>query len=121
MKLSPEARMRIVFDDLGRDDMDALMLNWADDGSYFNPSIGPAAVGHDDVKSTITTLSSGLAERGEKLIIDRATEVLDASPVRAYIEWHVEGGAKPGRLGMHVVLFDQAGMLHRVTVFVHPQ
>lgn len=119
MNLSPEARMRAVFAALARDDMDALMTNWADDGTYYNPAVGPPAQGIANVRATITALSDGLQERGETLTIDRATEVLDAQPTRAYIEWHVEGGANPGRLGLHVVSFNEAGMLHRVTVFMH--
>lgn len=111
--------MRVVFDDLAADDMDALLSNWADDGVYFNPSIGPAAQGITNVRSTITTLSDGLQTRGEKLVIDRATEILDTAPRLATIEWHVEGGAKPGRLGVHIVTFDEAGLLHRVNVFMH--
>ena len=111
--------MRAVFDDLARDDIDALMLNWANDGSYFNPAIGPPARGFEDVKSTIAALSDGLQARGETLVIDRATEITDETPNRAYIEWHIEGGAKPGRLGVHIVSFNQAGLLYRVTVWLH--
>ena len=111
--------MRVVFDDLARDDMDALMLNWADDGTYFNPSVGPPARGCDNVKIIITALSDGLQERGETLVIDRATEITDEMPNRAYIEWHVDGGAKPGRLGVHIVSFNESGLLHRVTVWLH--
>lgn len=112
--------MRVVFDDLARDDMDALISNWAEDGTYFNPSVGPPAPGKAMVKSTIATMSSGLKERGETLIIDRVTEVTDALPPRAYVEWHVESNnARHGKLGLHVVSFDEAGFLHRVVVFVH--
>ena len=111
--------MRVVFEALARDDMNALMSHWADDGTYFNPSIGPPARGFDNVKTTITNLSDGLKARGETLVIDRATEVTDEVPNRAYIEWHVEGGAAPGRLGVHVVTFNDAGLLHRVIVFMH--
>ena len=118
-QLSPAARMRVVFDDLARDDIDALMVNWADDGTYFNPAIGPPARGFDDVKSTIAALSDGLQARGETLVIDRATEITDEMPNRAIIEWHVEGGAAPQRLGVHVVLFNEAGLLHRVKVWMH--
>ena len=111
--------MRAVFADLTRDDMDALVSNWAEDGVYFNPSVGPAAEGKPDVKSTIATMSTGLKSRGETLVVDRVTEVPDATPARAYVEWHVEGGAQPGRLGLHVVLFNEEGLLHHVTVFRH--
>ena len=111
--------MRVVFDDLAADDMNALLSNWADDGVYFNPAIGPPAEGIANVRTTITTLSDGLQERGEKLVIDRANENLDTSPMHATIEWHVEGGAKPGRLGVHIVTFSEAGLLHRVNVFMH--
>lgn len=111
--------MRVVFDDLAAADMDALLSNWADDGVYFNPAIGPPAQGIASVRATITALSDGLQERGEKLVIDRATEILDSAPPLATIEWHVEGGAKPGRLGVHIVTFDEAGLLHRVNVFMH--
>ena len=109
--------MRAVFDDLARDDMDALISNWADDGVYFNPAIGPPAQGKESVKNTIATLSRGLLEREEVLTIDRVVEVQGA--IGAYVEWHVEGGAKPGRLGMHVVSFNEAGLLQRVVVFIH--
>ncbi len=119
MEMTLEKRMRVVFDDLARDDMDALVSNWAEDGIYFNPAIGPPAEGKALVKSTIATMSTGLQARGETLVIDRVTEVLDAVPTRAYVEWHVEGGENPGRLGLHVVSFNEAGFLHRVVVFRH--
>lgn len=119
ISLSPAARMGVVFEALGRDDMDALIANWAEDGIYFNPTLGPPTEGKQNVYDTIDVLSKRLKERGEKLIIDRSTEVLDESPTRAYIEWHVEGGAKPGRLGVHVVSFNEDGLLHRVNVFSH--
>ena len=111
--------MRAVFDDLARDDMDGLISNWADDGTYFNPTVGPPAGGKAKVKATIATMSSGLQERGETLIIDRVTEVLDVTPPRAYVEWHVQSeNARAGKLGLHVVSFNEAGMLHRVVVFL---
>ena len=112
--------MRRVFDDLARDDMDALVSNWADDGIYHNPAVGPPAHGKDNVKSTIATMSTGLQSRDETLVIDRVTTIFDAVPVRAYVEWHRENPqTKQGKQGMHVVSFNEDGMLHRVTVFAH--
>jgi hypothetical protein len=112
--------MRIVFDDLARDDMDALVSNWAEDGIYHNPMVGPPANGKAAVKSTIGTMSTGLQGRGETLVIDRVTEVLDETPVRAYVEWHRENAeTKSGKLGLHVVSFNEEGLLHRVVVFAH--
>lgn len=112
--------MRVVFDDLARDDMDALVSNWAEDGIYFNPAVGPAAEGKDKVKSTIATMSTGLQGRGETLVIDRVTEVLGVTPQRAYVEWHRENAdTKNGKLGLHVVSFNEEGLLHRVVVFAH--
>lgn len=118
--MTPEQRMRIVFDDLARDDMDALVSNWAEDGIYFNPSVGPAAEGKANVKSTIATMSTGLQGRDETLVIDRVTTVSDQTPVRAYVEWHRENPqTKQGKLGLQVVSFNEEGLLHRVTVFAH--
>ena len=111
--------MREVFDDLARDDMDALLSNWADDGTYFNPTVGPPARGKSSVRDTISALSSGLQSRGETLVVDRVSTVGEGVATRLYAEWHVEGGAKPGRLGLHVVSFNEAGLLQRVTVFAH--
>lgn len=112
--------MRVVFDDLARDDMDALISNWAEDGIYFNPAYGPASEGKASVKSTISTMSTSLQGRGETLVIHRVTEILDSTPQRAYIEWHRETEAsKNGKLGLHVVEFNEEGLLHRVVVFAH--
>ena len=111
--------MREVFDDLARDDMDALLSNWADDGVYFNPTVGPPARGKSSVRDTITTMSSGLQARGETLIVDRVDTIGEGHSTRLYAQWHAEGGAKPGRLGLHVVSFNEAGLLQRVTVFAH--
>ncbi len=120
MQLTLEARMRAVFAALARDDMDDLVLNWADDGTYFNPTVGPPATGKPNVKSTIAALSTGLKGRGETLTIDRVTEVEAASPPRAYVEWHVESdGPRAGKLGLHVVEFTPQGLLQRVVVFAH--
>jgi len=115
-----EARMRAVFDALSRDDMDDLISHWAAEGTYFNPTVGPPAEGKMDVKNTITAMSSGLQSRGETLVVDRITEVLDAAPPRAYVEWHVQSsGARDGKMGLHVIAFDENGLFHRVTVFAH--
>lgn len=116
--------MRAVFDALARDDMDDLISNWAEDGIYFNPTVGPPAHGKANVNATITRMSKGLQERGETLVIDRVTEVTDETPNRAYVEWHVEAkdssSPRNGKLGLHAVWFNQNGHLHRVTVFAHP-
>jgi ketosteroid isomerase-like protein len=121
--MSPETRMRAVFDALARDDMDDLISNWAEDGIYFNPTVGPPADGKSEVKSTIARMSNALQGRGETLVIDRVTQVTDEVPNRAYVEWHVESkdptSERQGKLGLHVVSFDHDGLLHRVTVFAH--
>ncbi len=114
--MTPEQRMRIVFDDLARDDMDALMSNWAEDGIYFNPVYGPAAEGKASVRATISSMSTNLQGHGETLVVDRVTEVVDATPQRAYVEWHRTSN---GKLGLHVISFNEEGLLHRVTVFAH--
>ena len=112
--------MLAVFDALGRDDMNDLISNWAEDGVYFNPAVGPAAQGKDNVKATIAKMSAGLQERGESLIIHRVTEVVDQTPKRAYVEWHRETAhSKEGKLGLHIVEFNEEGLLHRVIVFAH--
>jgi hypothetical protein len=121
--MTPEERMRIVFEELARDDMDALVSHWAEDGIYFNPAVGPPASGKAAVKATIATMSRGLLERKEVLTIDRVTQVLDQAPNRAYVEWHVESvpeNPRHGLLGVHVVSFNEEGLLHRVNVFAHP-
>lgn len=112
--------MRAVFDDLARDDMDALVSNWAEDGIYFNPTVGPAAEGKANVKATIAQMSTGLQGRGETLVVHRVTQVPDAQPARAYVEWHRETAeSKNGKLGLHIVEFNEEGLLHRVIVFAH--
>jgi ketosteroid isomerase-like protein len=112
--------MRAVFDALARDDMDDLISYWAADGVYFNPTVGPAAEGREAVKATIAAMSTRLRSRGEMLAVDRVTEVAGSEPTRLFAEWHVDGGPAPGRLGVHVVLFNAEGLLSRVTVFAHP-
>ena len=40
--------------------------------------------------------------------------------MRAYVEWHRETAEnKNGKLGLHVVEFNEEGLLHRVIVFAH--
>ncbi len=115
-----ETRIRAVFAALSRDDMDDLVSHWADDGIYFNPTVGAPAQGKTSVKSTIATMSEGLRGRGENLVIDRITESPSANPPRAFVEWHVESsGARNGKLGLHTISFDENGLFHRVTVFSH--
>lgn len=112
--------MRAVFDALARDDMDGLVCHWAPDGTYFNPTVGPPAEGKINVKNTIAAMSSGLQSRGETLVVDRITEAVGAAPPRAYVEWHVaSSGARDGKMGLHVISFDENGLFHRVTVFSH--
>lgn len=119
-KLTLAARIRAVFAALARDDMDDLVFHWASDGIYFNPTIGLPAEGKPGMKNTIATMSTGLQARGETIVIDRITESRQASPARAYVEWHLESaGARNGKLGLHVVSFDEAGLFHRVVVFAH--
>ena len=120
MNITLEARMRAVFDALARDDMDDLVSHWAEDGTYFNPTVGAPAQGKPNVKNIIATMSTGLQGRGETLTIDRVTEVSDANPPRVYVEWHVESdGPRSGKSGLHVVEFNAERLLHRVTVFAH--
>lgn len=112
--------MRAVFDALARDDMDNLILHWAQDGVYFNPTVGAPAEGKMNVKNTIAAMSTGLQSRGETLVVDRITEAVGADPPRAYVEWHVQSsGARDGKMGLHVISFDEKGLFHRVTVFAH--
>jgi ketosteroid isomerase-like protein len=119
-KMTPEARMRAVFEHLRQDDMDGLVSHWAEDGVYFNPTVGAPAEGKADVKSTIARMSDGLQQRQETLVVDRVTEVTGVSPPRAYVEWHVESeGPRNGRLGLHVVTFNSDGLLNHVIVFAH--
>lgn len=115
-----EARIRAVFAALSRDDMDDLASHWAQDGIYSNPTVGAPAQGKSSVKNTIAIMSGGLKSRGESLVIDRITESPSASPPRAYVEWHVESsGPRNGKMGLHVISFDEDGLFHRVTVFAH--
>ncbi len=112
--------MRAVFDALSRDDMDDLVSHWAPDGVYFNPAVGAPAEGKINVKNTIAAMSTGLKSRGETLVVDRITEAVGAHPRRAYVEWHVASrGARDGKMGLHVISFDENGLFHRVTVFAH--
>lgn len=113
--MTGDARMRAVFDALARDDMPELLEHWADDGVYFNPTMGPPAEGKQYVGEVVGRLSKGLIERGERLVVDNVTEVNN----RAFVEWHVEGPSA-SRLGVHAVTFDSAGLLRRVVVFAHP-
>jgi ketosteroid isomerase-like protein len=116
--------MRAVFEALGRNDMETLISHWAEDGIYYNPNVGPPAEGKDAVYATIARLANTLQERGDTLVIDKGSEVLDVNPVRAFIEWHIESSdtssPRHGKLGIHAVSFNEAGLLHRVNVFSHP-
>jgi hypothetical protein len=112
MTRRPTELLRSNFDALARQDVDTIMQTWAEDSYYDNPLAGERADGKAAVEERMTKLASDLADRGERLVIDRVTE----GSSRAVAEWHVEPDAE-GRRGVHVVDLDPDGRIASITVY----
>ena len=90
---------------------DAIMACWNPDGTYDNPTVGPAATGYEAVKACMTRLCDGVRSRGQRLVVDRVT----TGPTHVVAEWHVD--PPTGARGVHVADFDAEGRLRHVAVY----